>query len=173
MNAAAHADAVTRQPALDGLPPAATPAVQTPAPPLRPSLEQLLSAGEPVKCCFIGRLAEAALVVPHPEHPEYAGVQVRVQQHVAYHPQACPVLATWHPPRLAGGPAHALAFSTALAATLHAGTEVVVLGIGLEATHHHAEPVLHVLRVLGIRAAQDLASVDAPPAEPDLFRNPA
>lgn len=126
------------QPGLAGIPPAPNQASQAAA------------AGEQIKCCFIGHLASAALV--RDERGEFV-VEVLLRQHVPRHPQALPVLAAWHYPGPAFGvdPLDTLHKCQALAATLPAGAEVVLLGRGLECSHHHGEPVLRVMDVLGIK----------------------
>jgi hypothetical protein len=93
-------------------------------------------------------------------------VLVLVHQHIAYHPQAWPVLATWHP-ALHCGPEHARQAALRLVQQLPAGAAVVVLGVGLEATHHHGQPVLRLMDVLGIRPAEQ--TMPKPPRSEHLF----
>jgi hypothetical protein len=147
------------QPTLDGIPP-------PPSPPLRPPLKQLLDEGEPLKCCFMGRTAEPARLIPHPENAERVGVQVLLHQRVAWHTHAVPLLATWWYPAHTG-PERAHAGAAALAAGLPEGTDTTVLGIGLETAHHHGAPVLRPLHVLGIKPTAALEK--AMSSNQDLF----
>lgn len=145
---------------------------QTPAtpPPARAAaIARQLDESEPIKCVFMGRLAEHARLVDDTSGQGRVLLQVLLHQHIVRHPQAWPVLAVWDYPRELGL-AYALDRATALVQHLTAGADVVVLGRGVEAYHHHGEPCLRVLQVLGLKLEQALRPAP-PPAGPDLFEH--
>jgi hypothetical protein len=151
------------QPALPGVkaPP------QTSARPVRPAaLERQLGHGEPLKVALIGRLAEPPRLIDDPAREGRALLQLVLRQHVDRHPQAWPVVAVWHYPEHQGQ-AEAHRRAQALVQALPEGAEVVVLGRGVEASHHAGEPCLRVLKVLGVKAehlARPPATEGAAPA---------
>jgi len=152
--------------------PCIVPKSQTPAtpPPARaPAVVRQLDESEPIKCVFMGRLAEHARLLDDTSGDGRVLLQVVLHQHVVRHPQAWPVLAVWDYPRELGQ-AHALARATALMHQLTEGVDVIVLGRGVEAHHHHGEPCLRVLQVLGLKLEQALRPAP-PPAGPDLFEH--
>jgi len=78
-------------------------------------------------------------------------LQVLLTQHLRAHPEARHVLATYHYPDL--GCANTTAMTArAKAARLPAGTEVIVIGVGLEPALHHGERVMRIVDCLGIEA---------------------
>jgi len=144
MTAAAAAAAVAEQAALPGVKP------QTPARPPHPdTLARQLEHGSALKAAFMGRLAEPARVVDDPAREGRALLQLVLQQQVPRHPQCWPLVAVWHVTCAQG---HALSRAHALAAAFTQGTDVVVLGRGVEASHHAGEPCLRVLHVLDVKA---------------------
>lgn len=134
----------------------------------RATLLRHLGEGEPLKVAIMGRLAAPARLVEDPDSGPVPLVQVVLHQHVELHPRVWPVVATYaHQAELVGvDPEHVYQATTALVASLPAGTDVVLLGKGLEAGDHDGAPCLRVLHVLGLRPEVQLRK----PPEPDLFK---
>lgn len=157
MNAAAAAEAPQeRQAALPGLPPPP----QTPATPAAQC-----ERSEPLKIAARGHLAAPARLIDDPTHRGRILLEVHLRQHVDRHPRALPLVAVWAYPSHLGTPA-AYERALALAARLPEGTDTLVLGRGLETSHHHGEPCLRVLDVMGIRPADEPAP---PPPQGELL----
>lgn len=131
------------QPELDGLA----------APVVPPPLKALLDAGTPLQLCGKAYLVRDAIV----RDTTHGQVQIEalLRQRIEHHPQAVPLFAAWVIPDM-GGFAPTLDYARRKAALLKAGTEVVVLGRGLETGRHHGEPVFRLLETLGISRAEDI-----------------
>jgi hypothetical protein len=134
-------------------------------PPAAPALQRQLAEGEPLKLAVLGTLVADARVRTDGAD---VFVDVQIRQHVPRHPQALPLVASWHYPA-AADPVATLHRAQGLAATLPAGTPVVLLGRGLEVGHHDSAPALRVLHVLGLRAEgalrDDVSSSQPAPAQ--------
>lgn len=113
----------------------------------------LLDAGTPLQMCGKAPLVRDAVV----RHTAQGQVQIEVllHQRIDHHPQAMPLYAAWPVPDM-GSFAPTLDYAQRKAARLTAGTDVVVLGRGLEAGHHHGQPVLRLLETLGVSRADDI-----------------
>lgn len=146
-------DATAAQPTLPGVAPPTMPA----APP---------EADAP-KIGVLGRLLGPA-VVREVTHHGQPGVQleVLVQQTLAHHPQAAPLFAAlpW-PDQGDHYSTHRQAREAA--AHLSTGTEVLVLGRGLEPARHLGAVVLRLIHTDAIRRADALQPVALQPTEGD------
>jgi hypothetical protein len=137
-------------PAMPAAPPP-TPS-QTPAHPVTAAAQ--CERSEPLKLCVRGHLAAPARLIDDPQHLGRVLLEVVLHQHVDRHPRAVPLVAVWAYPDFIRLPT-AYARALALAQRLPEGTETLVLGRGLETGHHHGEPCLRVIDVMGIRPASE------------------
>lgn len=102
------------------------------------------------------RFAIHGTVLHRPElrHTTAGGVvmQLLISQHLHHHPHAHPVLVVWKYPDL-GCPNATAQAAKSRAASLPPGTEVLVVGCGLEVDRHEGAPVLHLLHCEAIQPA--------------------
>lgn len=86
-------------------------------------------------------------------------LQVVIAQHLGAHPQACPVLATYHYPDQ-GTPNATGAAAHSAASRLRRGAEVVVSGAGQYPHFHNGRPVMALAQVQSIRAIADVLQAE-------------
>jgi hypothetical protein len=137
----------TPQPQLEGMPPAPTGRH-------RAAVLRDLDAGHPLKLAVLGALLRDAAV----RETTSGGValEVLVAQQLEHHPTALPLYAAqWFPPE--AGLAQAFDDARALARRLTAGTEVMVLGRGLERGRAQGEDVLRLIHTIGVRPAAEIS----------------
>lgn len=117
---------------------------------------QALLDGMPPVADESPRFAIHGVVVHRPElrHTTAGTVvlQLLVAQHLHHHPHAHPVLVTWVYPDL-GCPNATAQAAKSRAAALPAGTEVLVVGCGLEVARLEGAPVLQLIHCERIEAA--------------------
>ncbi len=117
-------------------------------------------ADQPARFAVMGLLRERARVYTQPNGR--VQLQVCITQHLAAHPAARPVLATYAFPDLGCPNTTALA-ARAKAAAMVAGAEVVALGSALYPGEYHGEPFLVLADVAGI-------ALQSPPPPPTAGR---
>lgn len=100
-----------------------------------------------IKAALLGHLLHPAVV--RAPHNDIVKLEVLFQQQLEHHPRALPVLAVMTVPDLGSFDA---TYSEAQARVnhMHEGTEVVVLGRGLELARHEGMDVFRVIHVDGI-----------------------
>lgn len=102
---------------------------------------------QPARFAVMGLLRDPAKVYPQPCGSVL--LQVVITQHLAAHPEACCVLATYRYPAL-GCPAATVQSAKSKAAQLLAGAEVVALGSALFPGEYQGEPFMVLAEVAGI-----------------------
>lgn len=101
---------------------------------------------EPLAAAFHGTVREDAVVI---DGDAQVRLQLVLEQHIAHHPQAVPLLVTWHLPSQ-GDYWATRQWADSLRARLRAGAHAVAVGNGLESGHHHKQPVFRLLHVRGV-----------------------
>jgi hypothetical protein len=140
-----------------------TAAMQTPPAACRhaaTTVRRHVDDGEPLRIYAIGRLAEPARLVADVGEPARLLIEA-----LLHHPQAWPLLVRYAWPDELGIP-DANARATLFARTLAEGAEVIAMGRGLEAAHHHGRPVLRLLDPLGLEHTHRLAHAAASATQP-------
>lgn len=143
--------------------PGVKPAPQTSAPPS--ALKHQLEDGEPLRVGVMGHLAGPPRVLD----PEHLGGPVQLQlllhQRIPRHPQAWPCLALWTidgPRALERAHLHAHAWPQ--------GTCLLIVGRGIEASHHAGAPCWRLLEVLHAHElCESAAAAPSEPPAPDFF----
>jgi hypothetical protein len=102
---------------------------------------------QPARFAVMGLLRDQAKVYPQPNGSVL--LQVVINQHLAAHPEARCVLATYRYPAL-GCPAATVQSAKSKAAQLPAGTEVVAVGSALYPGEYLGEPFMVLADVAGI-----------------------
>lgn len=103
-------------------------------------------------------LRDAAVRVVGAPGAELVLLEVWLRQQVEHHPHAVPLFAAWH----ITGDTSVAAMARQLAASMRAGTYVLVRGAGLETGKRAGEPVLRVVRPTRIaRVDAQMRALDA------------
>lgn len=118
-----------------------------------------------VFCCIHGQLDGAAKAWLN-DHGE-ALLEVHLQQRVAGHPKAVPIVATLH--YTSANPLDDFEAARAKALQLPHGAAVMVLGFGLQPGTRHGEPVL---RLLHCRAIDPTELMPGPATRPPVRSAP-